>query len=133
MLLTFSHIFSVTKRIYNIIHSSKHKQNPEKNHHIQTNEGKIAIDEIAINEIAIGAVGDSRNRNRRVRAIARCINRYHAMCRSREVGESRDRAMPMMSADGAMPVKVAISSFFLPLSLSLSLSFLFSKAGSHLK
>ena len=30
LLLTFSHIFSVTKRIYNIIHSSKHKQNPEK-------------------------------------------------------------------------------------------------------
>ena len=32
LLLTFSHIFSVVKRIYNIIHSSiqKHKQNPEK-------------------------------------------------------------------------------------------------------
>ena len=31
--LTFSHIFSATKQIYNIIHSSieKHKQNPEKN------------------------------------------------------------------------------------------------------
>ena len=32
LLLTFSHIFSAAKRIYNIIHSSiqKHKQNPEK-------------------------------------------------------------------------------------------------------
>ena len=29
-LLTCSHISSVTKRIHNIIHSSKHKQNPEK-------------------------------------------------------------------------------------------------------
>ena len=36
LLLTFSHIFSVSKRIYNIIHSSKHKQNPEKNHQIRT-------------------------------------------------------------------------------------------------
>ena len=35
LLLTFSHIFSVAKRIYNIIHSSihKHKQNPEKKNH----------------------------------------------------------------------------------------------------
>ena len=32
LLLTFSHIFSVAKQLYNIIHSSiqKHKQNPEK-------------------------------------------------------------------------------------------------------
>ena len=36
LFLTFSHIFSVAKRIYNIIHSSKHKQNPEKNHQIRT-------------------------------------------------------------------------------------------------
>ena len=36
LLLTFSHIFSVAKRIYNIVHSSKHKQNPEKNHQIRT-------------------------------------------------------------------------------------------------
>ena len=43
LLLTFSHIFSVTKRIYNIIHFSKHKQNLEKNHQIQTNEGEITI------------------------------------------------------------------------------------------
>ena len=54
-LLTFSHIFSITKRIYNIIHSSKHKQNPEKNHQIRTNEGEIAI---AIGTIAIDASRD---------------------------------------------------------------------------
>ena len=30
LLLTFSHIFSITKRKHNIIHSSEHKQNPEK-------------------------------------------------------------------------------------------------------
>ena len=43
LLLTFSHIFSVTKRIYNIIYSSKHKQNPEKNCQIRKIEGEIAI------------------------------------------------------------------------------------------
>ena len=87
-LLIFSHIFSVTKRIYNIIHSSKHKQNPEKkNHQIRTNEG----------EIAIGAV-------------------------------------PVMSADGAVPMMSrSLLSFSLSLSLSLFLSLLFSKAGSYLK
>ena len=44
LLLTFSHIFLVTKRIHNIIHSSNHKQNPDKNRQIRTNEGEIAID-----------------------------------------------------------------------------------------
>ena len=58
LLLTFSHIFSVTKRIHNIIHSSKHKQNPEKNHQIRTNKGEITISEIAISigAIAIGEI-----------------------------------------------------------------------------
>ena len=67
LLLTFSHIFSVAKRIYNIIHFSKHKQNPEKkNHQIRTNKGEISIGEIA--------VGASRNRNRdqRFTRSARC-------------------------------------------------------------
>ena len=50
LLLTFSHIFSVTKRIYNIIHFSKHKQNPEKkNHQIRT-----------LRAIAVGASRDRR-------------------------------------------------------------------------
>ena len=92
LLLTFSHIFSVTKRIHDIIHSLNHKQNPEKNHKIWTNKGEIAI---AIAQIGTVPV-----------MLARC--RW-----SRGAGA------------------IAISSFFLPLSLSLSL--LFSKAGSHLK
>ena len=41
--LLVAHIFLVAKRIYNIIHSSKHKQNPEKNHQIRTFR-TIAID-----------------------------------------------------------------------------------------
>ena len=113
--LTFSRL--PNEYIISFIPQNTNKTQKKKNHQIRTNKGEISIGEIA--------VGASRNRNRRVRAIARCINRYHAMCRSREVGESRDRAMPMMSADGAMPVKVAISSFFLPLSLSLSLFSIF--------
>ena len=70
LLLTFSHIFSITKRIHNIIHSSKHKQNSEKNHQIRTNEGEIAIAiaiEIGANEIgeiviAISAITIDANR-----------------------------------------------------------------------
>ena len=61
LLLTFSHIFSVTKQIHNIIHSSKHKQNPEKNHQIRTNEGEIAIGEITI-AIAIDTFTRSRSK-----------------------------------------------------------------------
>uniref|UniRef100_A0A7N2R339 Cytochrome P450 n=1 Tax=Quercus lobata TaxID=97700 RepID=A0A7N2R339_QUELO len=67
-IFTFSHIFLVTKQLYNIIYSSKHKQNPEKNHQIRTNEGEIAIGEIAIGAIVIGAVGASRS-------AARCVDR----------------------------------------------------------
>ena len=125
MLLTFSHIFLVTKRLYNIIYSSKHKQNPAKNHQIQTNEGEIAIGEIAIGAIVIGAVDASR-------LAVRCVDRVRTMrqSRSREdrriVRRSKQRSRsrspsalprePMMSADG----DVAIS-----LSLSLSLSSIF--------
>ena len=105
LLLTLSHIFSVTKRIHNIIHSSKHKQNPEKkNHQIRTNKG-----EISIGEIAVGALRN-RNRDQRFTRSARCRwCRRTARCRW-----CRDL-------------------FFLSPSLSLSLSLLFSKAGSHLK
>ena len=109
LLLTFSHIFSVTKRIYNIIYSSKHKQNPEKNHQIQTNEGKIAV-------------GASGNRDRRVRAMRQSWLREDRRIARRSKRRSRSWSalprQPMMSADG----DVAIDSFFLPLSLSLSLS-----------
>ena len=70
LLLTFSHIFSVTKRIHNIIHSSKHKQNPKKNHQIQTNIGEIAI---VIGEIAISIHDRDRDRDRH--RSARCLDR----------------------------------------------------------
>ena len=105
LLLAFSHIFSVTKRLYNIIYSSKYKQNPEKNHQIRTNEGEIAI--------AIEAVSASRDRDcdRRVR-----VNASIAIAR-RSKRRSRSRSMMSMSADG----DVAIDSFFLPLSFSLFL------------
>ena len=75
-LLIFSHIFSITKWIYNIIHSSKHKQNPEKNHQIRTN-----------------------------------------IARSRLAHRGNVFAVPVMSS-----FAFVISSFFLPLSFSLSLS-----------
>ena len=66
LLLAFSHIFSVIKRIYNIIHSSKHKQNLEKNHQIQT-----------LRAIAIGAKVRSQSI-----AIDSSRDRDCAKCRS---------------------------------------------------
>ena len=64
LLLTFSHIFSVAKRIYNIIHFSiqKHKQNPEKNHQIQT-----------LRAITIGG----KARSRLARCFAQSRSRLH--------------------------------------------------------
>ena len=49
LLLTFSHIFSVTKQLYNIIYFSKYKQNPEKIDWRDCDRAKIEA------EIAIGA------------------------------------------------------------------------------
>ena len=115
LLLTFSHIFSITKRIHNIIHFSKHKQNPEKNHQIRTNEG-----EIAIGAIAIGAVGASRDcyRDQRVCAMRRLRSRKdQSVDRDRRYRASRWCRRTVMSRS----------------ILSFSLSLLFSKAGSNLK
>ena len=56
--LLVAHIFSVAKRIYNIIHSSKYKQNPEKNHQIRT-----------LRTIAIGAKARSWRSRRMISAI----------------------------------------------------------------
>ena len=73
LLLIFSHIFSVTKRIQNIIHSSKHKQNSEKNHQIRTNKGEIVI---SIGVIAISiADRDQRHRDRNWCRSARSLDR----------------------------------------------------------
>ena len=92
LLLTFSHIFSVTKRIYNIIHSSKHKQNPKKK---SSNPDKRRRDCDRWDR-------DQRDHDRR----------GWRFMRSRST-RSSDR-------DRHGVGDVAISSFFLPLSLSLS-------------
>ena len=105
LLLAFSHIFSVTKRLYNIIYSSKYKQNPEKK---SSNSDKRRRD---------------RDRNRSGQRIARSRLRS---TRSRDASiaiarrskrRSRSRSMMSMSVDG----DVAIDSFFLPFSFSLFL------------
>ena len=96
--LTFSQIFLITKRIYNIIYSSKHKQNPEKNHQIRTNEGEIAI--------AIGASCDASI----VIAIAR-RSTHRAKIEA-------SIAIAIAIGATALAGDVAIDSFFLPLSLS---------------
>ena len=95
LLLTFSHIFSVAKRIYNIIHFSKHKQNPEKkNHQIRT-----------LRAIAVGASRDRRGAG--------------------DVGGRYRRAWLWTIS--------TLSSFFLPLSLSLALSLFCTWPGNGLK
>ena len=84
LLLIFSHIFSVIKRIHNIIHSLKHKQNPEKNHQIWTNEGEIAISigTIAIGEIAIGEIAiDADQRGVWIGlSLSRCVCSLSVFC-----------------------------------------------------
>ena len=101
LLLTFSHIFSVAKWLYNIIHSSKHKKkNPKKkNHQIRTLRCE--------GEIAIGAVGASREASI---AIEASRDRRGAG----DVGGQYRRARLWTIS--------ILSSFFLPLSLSLALS-----------
>ena len=161
LLLTFSHIFSVTKRLYNIIYSLKHKQNPEKNHKIRTNEGEIAIGaieigEITIDAIAIGAIRASRDPSiaiarrskrrswsRSVMLAARCVDcdrtklqSWSRLTRSREDRSGdcdcdRDRRYHASRWCRRTVMSRSILSF--SPSLSLSLSLLFSKAGSTLK
>ena len=115
MLLTFSHIFSITKRINNIIHSSKHKQNPEKDHQIWTNEGEItiaiaieigaieiseiaiAIGAIAIGAIAIGAIAIDADR--------RCVG-DHAVVFGM-LADHADRRGANDHADRSLPLSLA--------------------------
>ena len=91
LLLTFSQIFLVTKRIYNIIYSSKHKQNPEKNNQIRTNEGKIVISE--------------RSRDRVMRRS-----------RSTLIGASRNRrgAGAIVISSLFLPLSLSLSLFYFP-------------------
>ena len=111
LLLAFSHIFSVTKRLYNIIYSSKYKQNPEKNHQIRTNECEIAIGEIAI---AIEAVSASHDRD--------CDRRVHAMRRSRS-REDRSGDRDCDRDRWCQCRRTVMSRSILSFSPSLSLSF----------
>ena len=121
LLLTFSHIFSVTKRIHNIIHSSKRKQNPEKK---SSNPDKRRRDRdrrsqrftrsrLTHRAISIEA---SHDHDRRVHAIAidaftRSRSKLHAIALG---------TVPVMSAKGVVPV---MSQSLLSFSLSLSLSY----------
>ena len=105
LLLTFSHIFSVAKRIYNIIHSSKHKKKTQKkkNHQIWT-----------LREIAISAKARSRSARSVLRAKHRSRSKLHAI-----------GAMLVMLADnigklGFGRSLLSLLSFSLSLSLSLS-------------
>ena len=117
---TFSHIFLVTKWIYNIIHSSKYKQNPGKNHQIRTNEGKIAINEIAIGAIAIGVIDTF--------AVSVMSAPRRLWCRwCRRTARCRwCRDLFFLSPSLSLSLSLCLS-------LSLSLSLLLSQAGSHLK
>ena len=104
LLLTFSHIFSVAKRIYNIIHSSiqKHRQNPEKNHQIRTLRA-IAISAKARSRSALCVIAIEVSRDRDQRGAGDVRGRYQ-----------RARLWTIST----------LSFFFPPLSfLSLSLSF----------
>ena len=120
LLLTFFHIFSVTKRIYNIIYFSKYKQNQEKNHQIRTN--------------------DRRDRDRSGQRFAQsrsALSRDASIARRSTHRVKIEASIAITIGATAAAGDVAIDSFFLPLflslSLSLSLSLLFSKAGSNLK
>ena len=105
LLLTFSHIFSVAKRIYNIIHSSKHKKKTQKKK--SSNPDTSRDRDWCEGEIAIGAVGASREASI---AIEASRDRRGA---GDVGGQYRQARLWTIST---------LSSFFLPLSLSLALS-----------
>ena len=118
LLLTFSHIFSVTKWIHNIIHSSKYKQNPEKNHQIRTHEGEIAIAiSIEIGEIAIAIDANQRSHD--------CADRRGAGDHAMVFGMLTDHADRRSAGDHAnRSLSLSLSGFCLRgffLSVALSL------------
>ena len=119
LLLTFSHIFSVAKRIYNIIHSSKHKK--------KTQKKKI----IKSGHFARSRLVRRRDRDRRSRCFARSVDRDRSFARSARCWWCRRT----ISASSALDDLYSL--FFLSPSLSfsrsLSLSLLFSKAENYLK
>ena len=133
-LLIFSHIFSITKWIYNIIHSSKHKQNPEKKI-IKSEQTKArsrlrsrsvrsrsSLSRSHEASIAI-AIKASRNcdRNRR---FAQCVDRDHDRRRSAQCRWSRGGVWDARwSAFGSLIGVwfVGVIGIWIVLSLSLSL------------
>ena len=109
LLLTFSHIFSVAKQIYNIIHSSiqKHKQNPEKKI-IKSSQIKRRMKR----ERRLGLTRGKIVRRRRSRdRTARCCDRDRC-------GTSWDRHR----REGEIAINGVISPLRLWVVLSLSLS-----------
>ena len=99
LLLTFSHIFSVAKRIYNIIHSSiqKHKQNPEKkNHQIRSNwEKKEQREVIGFDEGLQSARCFVRSRSAR----RRDRDQRSASCHLGDIGGQFRRTISAILAD----------------------------------
>ena len=110
LLLTFSRIFLIAKRIYNIIHSSKHNQNPEKNHQSF--------------ERSAQCWWCRRDRDRRGRSFTRPRSKLRAI--TIEINASRDRRDAGDVSGRYRQARIwtisTLSSFFLPLSLSLTLS-----------
>ena len=102
LLFTFSHIFSVAKRIYNIIHFSKHKQNPEKNHQIRTLRAIAIAIEASRDRLGAGDLG------RRFQRTISAISEIEALDDLDELGFGRSL--------------LSLLSFSLSLFLSLSLS-----------
>ena len=151
LLLTFSHIFPVAKRIYNIIHSSiqKHKQNLEKKiiksgqiERRRKRERRLGstkgYDRRGASrdcnrhegEIAIGAKVKSRSMRRRdrdQRDALRDRDRRSRDCDQRGASRDHDRREGEIAIDGAifLPLRV-YESFFLSLFLPLRACELFS-------
>ena len=131
--LLVAHIFSATKQIYNIIHSSvqKHKQNPEKKYHqIRSNWEKKEEREVTgfgerqdraaqccdcdwhEGEIVIGAKARSRS--------VRCCDDQTWFKREREIEKARDWWRELNGMISPLRSKVRPLCLWVILSLSLS-------------
>ena len=104
LLLTFSHIFSVTKQIHNIIHSSKHKQNPEKK---SSNPNKRRRD--------CNWRDHNRDRNRHVHTIAIEASRDASIVIAIDADwhGAGDRAVPARS-QSLLSLSLSLSLFYFP-------------------
>ena len=135
LLLTFSHIFSAAKQIYNIIHSSvqKHKQNPEKNiiksgqiERRRKRERWLGLArrwdrDRCEGKIVIGAKARSR--------LVRCCDDQTRFKREREIKKERDRRHELNGTMSLLRLRLGhcvCESFFLSLFLPLRVCELFS-------